>query len=489
MDITTANVTEKLERKEQMEKIDNIYVIWHREEYKQSIEEKLKGFGAKITYIKGPNGKDPDFPEWLLKNNYRPMRNWKQGNDTRNFSNFHARNIKYGEVACAIGHLKAWRQAQKDNAQCALFLEQDAEPEHATSFKDIEQKINNYLIGMKNIDWDLLYLGLCGESPKTEKTDFFWLSKTIFSYCLHAYIVTPKGIDTLLSNNFEHDLCCPDEYVPALYASRDSEDIQPLLKHLNSRMKAYNVKEVRQNNGAKKVVGIREIPDGVSDTEDSDFIIERTANYPELIVIDDFIKDMSLLATIDFDKKFWEVGYSWWDGWWQSESTTNRHKLIEYIYRNHCPFSIDIEDGGAGHGSGFEHWIGIQTPETKNKEIWGQQWALNPHQDKDEDFWENHPQGRHKGDHPDSIRTPKLGTVFYTEAPERGGELQIWDEYDFHKVTPDTPYQIIKPKRNRLIIFDAGKIHAVRTVTKGTRKAVAINIWDPKPTTLMKEDY
>ena len=45
--------------------------------------------------------------------------------------------------------------------------------------------------------------------------------------------------------------------------------------------------------------------------------------------------------------------------------------------------------------------------ETHNKEIWGKQWALNPHQDKDEDFWENHPQGRYKGDHPDSIRTPK----------------------------------------------------------------------------------
>ena len=48
MDIRTANVTEKLERKEQMEKIDNIYVIWHREEYKQSIEEKLKGSGGFI---------------------------------------------------------------------------------------------------------------------------------------------------------------------------------------------------------------------------------------------------------------------------------------------------------------------------------------------------------------------------------------------------------------------------------------------------------
>ena len=87
----------------------------------------------------------------------------------------------------------------------------------------------------------------------------------------------------------------------------------------------------------------------------------------------------------------------------------------------------------------------------------------------------------------DSIRTPLLGTVFYTEAPEVGGHLRIWDEGDYHKVTEETPCQVIKPKRNRLVIFDAGLVHAVEPIVKGRRCAIAINLWDPKPTTPMEE--
>ena len=56
--------------------------------------------------------------------------------------------------------------------------------------------------------------------------------------------------------------------------------------------------------------------------------------------------------------------------------------------------------------------------------------------------------------------------------------LQLWDTYD---VEANGPYELIKPKYNRLIIFDAGKLHAVQEVTKGVRKAVAINLWSEFP--------
>tara|TARA_R100001015_G_C4620620_1_gene177612 strand:- start:502 stop:1227 length:726 start_codon:yes stop_codon:yes gene_type:complete len=219
------------------------------------------------------------------------------------------------------------------------------------------------------------------------------------------------------------------------------------------------------------------------------FIPTPVHAYPELIVIDNFVKDKQLLNDIDNDESFWKRGYRWWNGWWNSEATDNRHKLIEYIYRDNCPFPIDREDGGLGHGQGFEHWVGVTTPEDtqKHRKSLGKYWALNPHQDKDEAYWQNHPQGKGRGDHMDSIKTPLLGTVFYTEAPEEGGHLRIWDEGDYHKVTDDTPYQLIKPKRNRLVIFNAGLVHAVEPIIKGKRCAIAINLWDPKPTTPMEE--
>ena len=207
-----------------------------------------------------------------------------------------------------------------------------------------------------------------------------------------------------------------------------------------------------------------------------------------MIVIDDFIKDKNLLKEIDESEDFWKFGYSWWSGWKDTPATTLRHKLIEYIYRYNPWLSMNIK----GYGQGFEHWVGIQTPDTEQPNTWGKKWALAPHQDKDEDFWENHPTGRNRGDSIESMRFPLLGTVFYTQAPEEGGYLQIWNTWDINEVStnPDVrnSYQLIKPKRNRLVIFNAGHLHAVQSVKKGTRKAIAINLWDPKPITKMEEE-
>ena len=45
------------------------------------------------------------------------------------------------------------------------------------------------------------------------------------------------------------------------------------------------------------------------------------------------------------------------------------------------------------------------------------------------------------------------------------------DEYIYNEILKRTKF-------NRLVIFDAGQLHAVTPVTKGTRKAIAINLWD-----------
>jgi predicted 2-oxoglutarate/Fe(II)-dependent dioxygenase YbiX len=51
--------------------------------------------------------------------------------------------------------------------------------------------------------------------------------------------------------------------------------------------------------------------------------------------------------------------------------------------------------------------------------------------------------------------------------------LEIYSEGE------DNPPEVVYAKPNRLVIFDAGKyVHSVRPVTKGTRKAIAINLWE-----------
>ena len=96
---------------------------------------------------------------------------------------------------------------------------------------------------------------------------------------------------------------------------------------------------------------------------------------------------------------------------------------------------------------------------------------MNHHFDKDEAHW--HQTGEIKG--------PKLGTVYYPPMGEpqcEGGYLKI---YDTHEMDLTAPYELIAPVPNRLVIFDACKLHAVTEITKGKRYAIAINLWDEKP--------
>jgi hypothetical protein len=73
--------------------------------------------------------------------------------------------------------------------------------------------------------------------------------------------------------------------------------------------------------------------------------------------------------------------------------------------------------------------------------------------------------------------------------------LYIWEGMDNTKITsegyliiPEEDPQIIKPKFNRLVIFDASALHAVSRIRKGRRRAVAINLWD-KPITGFEKMY
>jgi hypothetical protein len=191
----------------------------------------------------------------------------------------------------------------------------------------------------------------------------------------------------------------------------------------------------------------------------------------QMIIIDDFVKDVALLERMrDTSGDFWKKGYHWWDGWWNSnEPMTLRHELIEYIWRDGCPPQL--------YGTqmdGFEHWVGILDKYTTIGNEPG--YALNHHFDKDE--------GLHK--ETGEIITPVMGTVYYPPVNEEkceGGYLKI---YNTHEMDLTVPYELIAPKQNRLVIFDAGQLHAVTEITKGKRYAIAINLWQPKPTTEME---
>ena len=120
-------------------------------------------------------------------------------------------------------------------------------------------------------------------------------------------------------------------------------------------------------------------------------------------------------------------------------------------------------------------------------EVLGLEWSLKLHFDKDEEKWHDTKE----------IIGPMVGTVFYParEIDEmEGGELWYWDQFPPEKANEDgTIYlppeqpEIIKPKFNRLIIFDAKCLHGVARIKKGRRRAIAINLWEAPPTEFVKQ--
>lgn len=180
-----------------------------------------------------------------------------------------------------------------------------------------------------------------------------------------------------------------------------------------------------------------------------------------IVIIDDYIKDEALLAEIvaNLDEIFADPGvYKWWRGWWSTPAKNITQRLIEHVWTNGCPIT------NTWSISGIEYWTGIQTCSATD-EYWNDHLMI--HTDKDEELWNA----------TGVIIGPSIGTIYYPPGQDfEGGNLEIFTD------GRDTEPEVIKAKSNRLIIFQAGDhLHQVAKVTRGSRKAIAFNLWDSPP--------
>ena len=192
-----------------------------------------------------------------------------------------------------------------------------------------------------------------------------------------------------------------------------------------------------------------------------------------MIIIDNFIRDLDLLYSFE-DPSFWQDPgiYKWVDNPIQ-QPTTLEEKLISYIWQENCPLNFDLLNT-----KGFEYWTGVfeagDRKEVKDSD--GNFYHLFKHHDKDEEEWKS----------TGTVLSPKIGTVFYPHRENQevlGGELKIWETQDTD--IDNIPFELLLPKHNRLVLFDASYLHAVTMVKEGTRRAIAINLWENKPTTFL----
>lgn len=190
-----------------------------------------------------------------------------------------------------------------------------------------------------------------------------------------------------------------------------------------------------------------------------------------MIIVDDFIKDESLLEEIRNDETFFSQNgtYMWWGGPWNSPASTLKQRLIEEIWIKNSPW--DFPRYNPIILSGFEYWTGQYSASDVND---NHKDNLVIHYDKDEPLW------RETGE----IVTPLMGTVFYPVPMDiDGGYLEIFSKGREGEI------ERIHAKYNRLVIFEAGKyLHRVSPVTRGLRSAIAINLWSPPPSGVKSGD-
>ena len=167
-----------------------------------------------------------------------------------------------------------------------------------------------------------------------------------------------------------------------------------------------------------------------------------------MIVVDNYIEEPRLLSKIIQDPNFNTEGPHWWGNWWVESFSNLRQEVITHLFAKSKRF-VDTDI------SGFKHWVG----ECKEGI------STTPSFDKDEECFKEI----------NEYSYPTMGAVYFYDPKAdkvEGGHLQMWEDQ-----TTTTSYELIKPKYNRLVIFDMSKLYTFQAPTKGSYNYLCISLW------------
>lgn len=155
---------------------------------------------------------------------------------------FHARDLKWGEVACSLSHFEVWRRIAASAAPFALVLEDDVEL--VGDARAIQRALWS-LAGLAP-HWDLCYVGRrrqgfpVGSVLRPERKLGPNLVVPTFSYGAYAYAVSRAGAAKLLEAGLERAIVPVDEFLPALYTAHVRQDIRDVFGR-GDRLRAFAI--------------------------------------------------------------------------------------------------------------------------------------------------------------------------------------------------------------------------------------------------------
>jgi glycosyl transferase family 25 len=227
-----------------------------RPDRKSTLLENIKPYTDLVDFNINQWGPDSkDITNKLLKDiDVKTYPHWKIDSD----NSWWNRNIKLGEVGCAVSHLRMWEHAYNKGHSFTIFGEDDIR------FSDdwlLKFKLTIDRLKTLNIEWDLLYLGRVLQEGQEDKIYDKELVNPAFSYCLHSYALSREGIKKILNVNYNHNIIPVDEFIPAMYMSHPREDIRKMFNDKSFIALAYQ-------EGKCLITQIPKSTSG-SDTEDS----------------------------------------------------------------------------------------------------------------------------------------------------------------------------------------------------------------------------
>lgn len=196
-------------------KIDHIYVINLRSEV-SGIINRLNGLNLpesiNYTIIEAINGRD------LINLETKPFQ-WKVADWWKlegHSNSWWAREVNASEIGCTLSHYKCWLDAQKNNYNNVLILEEDFICVQDEWPKDLNLLPNNY---------DLMYMGR-QKSNLTKDTPYKnSIVRPGYSYNTHAYMISASGIKKVIDSNPHLDIIPADELLPGLMGIHPREDV------------------------------------------------------------------------------------------------------------------------------------------------------------------------------------------------------------------------------------------------------------------------
>ena len=146
---------------------------------------------------------------------------------------FYNREVTPGEIGCMLSHYQCVKLAHKGGYNNILILEEDFIPSGIFPTQEMFDDVPK--------DASIVYLDrsqLWGDNK--EKRINSSITKVGYSYNNHAYIITKKGIQEILSSPILNNIIASDEFFPAINGTSDREDAIKIFHDLNFQSYSFN---------------------------------------------------------------------------------------------------------------------------------------------------------------------------------------------------------------------------------------------------------